>query len=302
MSLRTLLDDSTCTSMLTTWPTQPAIYDLPADSRLPGIVNPEVLSAYLDTGAAPADQIIIIKDGAALHPRAYTSAGRLDSAKVAKWRSRGYTVQLRTINRWYPPLHDCCTAIQQETGYGCFVTGFITPAGQRGLNPHWDQNLGLIYQLAGHKTWQLWKPVVEQPHRHHLASNTRPSSDLVDRLTAAGPDQELVLGPGQVLVLPRGWMHHPHTHGHTEESLHLTFVVRERTGFWIGEKLTQAAIASTPLRRVIPPARVVDPTVFADQVNQARNLLLDWLARADTQALATDLLDAARTEPDVDYA
>src|SRR5688572_25972476 len=128
MSLTMLFDENTCHTMMTAWPTKPAIYELPADSRLPRIADAPLLHAYLDTGTAPADKIIVIKEGAALHPRAYTTAGHLDPAKVAKWRGRGYTIQLRTINRWHPPLHTVCSAIQQETGYGCFVTGFLTPA------------------------------------------------------------------------------------------------------------------------------------------------------------------------------
>src|SRR4051812_6995040 len=121
MSLRMLFDENTYNDMMTAWPTNPAVYELPADSRLPGMANAQLLNAYLDTGTAPADKIIVIKDGAALHPRAYTTVGHLDPAKLAKWRVRGYSFQLRNINRWYPPLHATCSTIQAETGYGCYV-------------------------------------------------------------------------------------------------------------------------------------------------------------------------------------
>jgi ribosomal protein L16 Arg81 hydroxylase len=194
-----------------------------------------------------------------------------------------------------------CSTIQEETGFGCYVAGFVTPAGGQGLHHHWDQNTVVVYQVAGRKTWQIWEPVVEQPHREHLASNTPAVKGLVDRLKAAGPDQEFDLVPGQVLVLPRGCMHNPHARGQQDQSIHLTFVMRERTGYWIGEKLAKAAITSTALRRVIPPARVVDPAAFAEQIDEARTRLMDWLAQVDQVALADELLDAARTELDVDY-
>ena len=89
------------------------------------------------------------------------------------------------------------------------------------------------------------------------------------------------LGPGQILVLPRGWMHNPHARSQREDSVHVTFVARERTGYWIAGKLAQAALTSTPLRRAIPPASVVDPVAFASQVADARGLLTHWLAGAD---------------------
>jgi ribosomal protein L16 Arg81 hydroxylase len=301
MSLKMLLVEDTFNDMMTAWPTKPAVYELPADSRLPGIANAQAIDAYLDTGTAPADDIIVIKDSAALHPRAYTTAGHLDPAKVVKWRGRGYSVQLRNLNQWCPPLRVMCSAIQAETGYGCYVAGFVTPAGAQGLNHHWDQNTVIVYQVAGRKTWQIWEPAVEEPHQGYLASNTPAVSGLVTRLKATGPDQEFDLGPGQILVLPRGCLHNPHTRGQQHTSIHLSFVMRERTGYWIGEKLAKAAITSTGLRRVIPPSRVVDPAAFAEQIDQARTILMNWLAQVDQVALAAKLLDAARTELDVDY-
>lgn len=96
-------------------------------------------------------------------------------------------------------------------------------------------------------------------------------------------------------------MHNPHARGQTEDSVHVTFVARERTGYWIAGKLAQAALASTALRRVIPPSSVVEPAAFAKQITEARDLLTDWLAGAEVSALAAELLQIARTEANVDY-
>jgi ribosomal protein L16 Arg81 hydroxylase len=194
-----------------------------------------------------------------------------------------------------------CAAIQNETGYGCYATGFVTPPGGQGLYHHWDQNMGFIYQIAGRKTWQLWEPGVEEPHNEQFASNTSPGSDVIDRMKSMHPDFEFDLGPGQILILPRGWMHNPHARDQTEDSVHVTFVARELTGYWIAGKLAQAALTSTPLRRAIPPASVVDPAAFAAKVADARDLLTQWLADADVNTLAGELLQVARTEPNVDY-
>ncbi|MET7710317.1 cupin domain-containing protein [Micromonospora sp. NPDC005413] len=301
MSLTTLFDEVTVREMMTAWPTKPELHKLPNDSSVLNVVNAELINGYLDTGTAPAEQLIVIKDGAALHPRAYTTGGYVDPGKIAKWRGRGYTVQLRNLNRWCPAVHAICSAIQDETGYGCYATGFATPAGGQGLYHHWDQNMGLIYQIAGRKTWQIWEPGVDEPHNEQFASNTSPGSGVIDRMKSMHPDFEFDLVPGQILVLPRGWMHNPHARGQTEDSVHVTFVARELTGYWIVGKLVQAALTSTPLRRVIPPASVVDAAAFAGQVAEARDQLTQWLASADVSALAVELLQVARTEPNVDY-
>ncbi len=102
-------------------------------------------------------------------------------------------------------------------------------------------------------------------------------------------------------MLPRGWVHNPHALDQTEDSVHLTFVIRERTGFWIGEKLAKAAIASTSLRRVIAPADIVGEDALAAQIEQARSTLVDWLGKIDSQAFAAELLDITRSELEPDY-
>lgn len=118
-------------------------------SALPAILNAKLLNTYLDTGCAPADEISVVKDGVARHPRAYaTTAGKLDPARIAMWRERGYSFQIRNVARWYPPLHAMCRAIQEETGFGCYVTAFGTPCGAQGLDYHWDQNIGIVYRSA----------------------------------------------------------------------------------------------------------------------------------------------------------
>jgi hypothetical protein len=179
-----------------------------------------------------------------------------------------------------------------------------------------DQDARLIHFPEGHLTGYAkeqvrdWSLVDWDAARHELEQIAALAAELrlwvvlgsAHPLTQTmHPEYEFALEPGQILVLPRGWMHNPHARDQTEESVHVTFVGRERTGYWIARKLAQAALTSTPLRRVIPPASVVDPAAFAGQIAEARDLLVDWLAGADVSTLAAELLQDARTEPNVDY-
>jgi hypothetical protein len=52
---------------------------------------------------------------------------------------------------------------------------------------------------------------------------------------------------------------------------------------------------------VIAPADIVSETALAAQIDQARNALVDWLGKVDTQAFAAELLDTARSELEPDY-
>ena len=64
MSLSILFDDATVSDMMTAWPTKPALHKPPEDSLVRSLVNANLVNSYLDTGTAPADQLIVIRDGA----------------------------------------------------------------------------------------------------------------------------------------------------------------------------------------------------------------------------------------------
>ena len=53
MSLRMLFDPTKLSGLMNKWLTRPAVWELPAGSRLPLIINAEVLGQYIDSGAVP---------------------------------------------------------------------------------------------------------------------------------------------------------------------------------------------------------------------------------------------------------
>ncbi len=54
MSLSMLFDEVTVSEMMNAWPAKPALHTPPDGSRLPGIINVDLVNGYLDTGTAPA--------------------------------------------------------------------------------------------------------------------------------------------------------------------------------------------------------------------------------------------------------
>lgn len=172
---------------------------------------------------------------------------------------------------------------------------FLTPAGQQGLLHHWDQQMALIVQLAGAKTWQLWKPVYEAPMREYQESFRVWRPEFIPDWEAAGPDLTIDLRAGQTLLLPRGWVHNPHALDHDEPSVHLTFAIRERTPLWIAEQLVARVIEDPEFRRIILP-RDLEGAALADRVGEAARALADWLDRLDVDEMAGRVREAALTE------
>ncbi|MFJ9583925.1 JmjC domain-containing protein [Streptomyces acidicola] len=153
----------------------------------------------------------------------------------------------------------------------------------------------LIVQVAGTKTWQLWKPHVPAPMRDWGESFRVWQEDFIPRWEAAGPDLTIDLQAGQTLLLPRGWVHNPHALHHDEPSLHLTFAIRERTPLWLAEQLVARAIEQPAFRRVsLPPD--LDQPVLADQMDETRRALVVFLNSLDMAEMAGLVRQAAMTE------
>jgi ribosomal protein L16 Arg81 hydroxylase len=221
--------------------------------------------------------------------------GRTDPARLRKLYANGYTVRLGNLQRVMPFMARLTRAIQQETGYSNYVHAFLTPPGNQGLRHHWDQQMAVITQIAGTKRWELWRPVVEAPMREHNESFRVWRDTYIPAWEAAGPDKVIDLKAGESLVLPRGWAHNPRVTDTEHESIHLTFAIRERTPFWVAEKLTAGAIATPEFRRVIRPCDLHGPA-FADEVRETRRALIEHLEAFDVDEAAQALQQASTVE------
>ncbi|MFJ6697506.1 JmjC domain-containing protein [Streptomyces sp. NPDC091272] len=200
------------------------------------------------------------------------------------------------MQRVVPELHAISREIQVETGYSNYVHAFLTPASSQGLRHHWDQQTAIITQMSGIKRWQLWKPVVESPIRHFGESTRVWDERWRKRWMAMGPDLEIDLMPGQSLILPRGWVHNPFTPDATEGSCHLTFAIRERTPYWMAEKLLESLLERPEFRRVLLPDAVIGGGL-AGSLHEVRGLLAEaFNSKADVEKLASMIRDAARSE------
>ncbi|MGQ5640795.1 MULTISPECIES: JmjC domain-containing protein [unclassified Streptomyces] len=148
--------------------------------------------------------------GATIRKRGiFLTNGRTDPVKLRQLWGQGYTVRFGNLQRWLPAFHRISQDIQRETGYSNYAHAFLTPGGEQGLLHHWDQQMAVIVQVAGTKTWQLWKPVIDSPMREWGESFRVWREECIPQWETAGPDLTIQLTAGQTLLLPRGWVHNP---------------------------------------------------------------------------------------------
>ncbi|HEX7349982.1 cupin domain-containing protein [Brachybacterium sp.] len=244
-------------------------------------------------------------EGAVLSPSRFTSSGgtgaevgdQLDSAKVLQEFAAGATLVLQGLHRTWGPIGDFTRDLVRDLGHPAQVNAYITPASSRGFDPHYDTHDVFVLQIAGTKRWSIHEPV----HRHPLAD--QPWTDHRDAVAEAArrpPHIDQVFEPGDVLYLPRGWLHSAVAEGGT--SIHLTIGLRATTRQDLLHTLLASAGEDPELRRSLAlGVDYSDPASFAEDVRAtiaAAHALLD---RAPIDDLARSLqrahAEATRPEP-----
>jgi hypothetical protein len=139
---------------------------------------------------------------------------------LAEWET-GATIVLQALHVTWHPLAVFCRLLEDALGHPVQANAYYTPRGSQGFAVHHDTHDVLVLQVAGEKRWLLHDPLLELPLKHQ-----RYSSALGEH---GEPTDDLVLGPGDTLYLPRGWLHEAATSD--SDSLHLTIGIGAYTWF-----------------------------------------------------------------------
>ena len=223
-------------------------------------------------------------EGAVLAPSLFSGSGgygaevgdQLDSAEVLEQFAGGATLVLQGLHRTWAPIARFTRDLVADLGHPAQVNAYITPASSRGFDPHYDTHDVFVIQIAGAKHWTIHEPV----HRHPLA--VQPWTDHRDAVAERAqtePIIDAVFDAGDVLYLPRGWIHSAVAQGGT--SIHLTIGVRAATRHDVLQHLLARAGEDPRLRAPLPlGVDYADPSSFAAD-------------RAATATAAQEILQAA---------
>ncbi|OZC70849.1 cupin [Rhodococcus sp. 06-462-5] len=195
------------------------------------------------------------KDGRLLDKSQFTSSGgfgaevtdQVDSAAVLAAFAAGNTLVLQGLHRLWPPLIRFVGDLVRELGHPVQVNSYVTPAASQGFSPHYDVHDVFVVQIAGTKRWSIHSPV----HVHPL--NNQPWSDrrsAVEDHASNTPELDIVLEPGDVLYLPRGWIHSAQALGDT--TVHLTIGVASYNDYDLAHHVLKSLGDVESLRAPLP--------------------------------------------------
>ena len=196
--------------------------------------------------------IQLARNGCYLAPEAYTKNikhgsesfnGVPDLAQIQSEYNSGSTVVLPALQRTWAPLGDLCAALEGQFSHAVHANAYLTPGNSPGFTPHYDAHDVFVLQIAGAKRWRLFPPPLPLPHR------TQPFTPVGYALPA--PIAELELKAGDLLYLPRGYVHAAHTsHGH---SAHVTIGMTVYTWIELLSELVASAKDIPDFRAALPP-------------------------------------------------
>jgi hypothetical protein len=120
------------------------------------------------------------------------------------------------IQRYSEPVREIWAEFVSVFRFPAPCNAYYTPAGQMTFPTHWDTDDVFILQLEGRKSWTIFEPTIQDPLEYHKWDKY--SYQLGE------PVLDVVLEPGDVLYVPRGFSHTVVSHA-AYASFHLTYGV-----------------------------------------------------------------------------
>ncbi|MEU6814432.1 cupin domain-containing protein [Streptomyces sp. NPDC046860] len=235
----------------------------------------------------------VARDGNVLPETSYTSSGgvgatvsdQLDDTALMRLFADGATLVLQALQRTWAPVGDLCAQLSAELGHPVQANAYVTPPQSQGFDDHYDVHDVFVVQIQGAKRWLVREPVHPDPLRDQPWTGHREAVAEAAR----GPAYiDTVLEPGDVLYLPRGWLHAARAKG--EVSVHLTLGIHVWTRYALAEQLAEAALAGL---REDPWARASLP-LGADAAAHAVDAVRERLAAAVAECDAAPGLHRTR--------
>jgi lysine-specific demethylase/histidyl-hydroxylase NO66 len=235
VTLASLLSPTTVQSFLNTvWAKSPFLAKSDQRERFGGLLNLAEFEFLLSSVAAPGWLSFV--SGVVRPPsrEQLTRDGTLDVAAIYKAVADNQSLLLTKVHRLHSGTGTLCRRLAADFRSAGVVlrkpiraNAYYTPPRSQGFDPHYDDHDVLVLQLHGEKRWRIYGEAVKWPRK--------PMLDALDKEFLRSKAQELTLLPGDVLYIPRGFVHE--AKAWDTSSLHLTFSVDVATWGDVFQKL-----------------------------------------------------------------
>jgi ribosomal protein L16 Arg81 hydroxylase len=213
------------------WERQPLVVHRGREGRFDDLLSVADVERLVCSSGIRYPAFRLVKEGDQIPLSAYTAdvpwsprpfTGAADVQRVVEEFESGATIVLQGLHHHWAPLAEFCRGLEAALGHPVQANSYYTPRGSQGLAVHHDTHDVFVLQVAGEKRWLVYEPAFELPLRDQKYKRERHGEP-------GQATHDLVLRAGNVLYLPRGWLHEALTSD--TDSLHITVGVNVYT--WI---------------------------------------------------------------------
>ena len=178
---------------------------------------------------------------------------RPSPAKVNVFLSTGASLVANDVHTLTPALAETSAMLGRAFAGMVGANVYCSFGGVRAFATHFDLHDVFAVQVEGEKTWRLYENQAENPVDLPI------DDDQIVRWfeqTRGRTMQDVLMRPGDVLYLPRGWYHD--ALAEPGASLHVTLSVMPLYGRILFSLLEKAALQDPAFRAWLPPAALDD--------------------------------------------
>nr|CCA22892.1 nucleolar protein putative [Albugo laibachii Nc14] len=165
--------------------------------------------------------------------------------------AEGWSIRLLCPQQYSDRLWRLLSILESEFGTMMGANTYLTPPRAQGFAPHYDDIEAFILQLEGRKQWKVYSPRCTEQILPRVSSKNFQQDDIGDPLL------EVELGPGDLLYLPRGYIHQAKT-AKELHSLHITISAGQHNAYadlmevLIPQALQSAIQSNLSMRKSLP--------------------------------------------------
>jgi len=207
-----LAPTSLATFMAHHWDGEPLVLQDRGSSLVEGLMSMEDLDRLIHQSSPMHPSFRLVKEGAEVPREAYTVDGVpwgtgtvdgfLDREATRSLMSQGCTFVMESVQRSHPEVARLSRLFEQTFHCPSPVNLYLTPPSAQGFQPHFDVQNVFVMQLHGTKRWTVYAPHITRPLPSQAVHGAvKPGERLFD----------ITLEPGDLLYLPRGYVHVAHT-------------------------------------------------------------------------------------------
>lgn len=227
------------------WEQKPLHITRPKNNPFAALISIDTIEELISTNKINFPTVQLSHAGQSIPVSTYTDEDNVvvPSRVIEQYKS-GSTIVISHAHRLVPNLMCLCRSIQSSLMMRCQTNVYLSPAGNQGFNPHYDTHDVFIIQVSGKKTFNFYSS----------GANFPTSADRFNRdiHKVGAKTEEIVLGAGDTLYIPRG-VAHDAVADTKEPSLHVTLGVYPVLLSTLINEVTQLAVESDArLRRALP--------------------------------------------------